>query len=33
MKDTYEEAVAFLEEKISGKECLKAGEDEAYYLE
>ena len=33
MKDTYEEAVTFLEEKISGKECLKAGEDEAYYLE
>lgn len=33
MKDTYEEAVAFLEEKISGKECLKVGEDEAYYLE
>ena len=33
MKDTYEEAVAFLGKKISGKEYLKVGEDEAYYLE
>ena len=33
MKDTYEEAVKFLKEGISGKECLKVGEDEAYYLE